>query len=108
MSLNPSQSRAGRGWLGWTQAELAEKAGIGLSTLRDFEGEHRSPISNNLAAIRRALEDGGAADFLKATDGLTAPPLAVSQSQGLPPGKRAGSGAVSRRGKRSPRSIQGR
>ena len=79
MSLKPSQSRAGRGWLGWTQSQLAGKAGIGLSTLRDFEGESRSPIPNNLAAIRRALEEGGAVAFLKATDDLDLPPRPLSQ-----------------------------
>ena len=43
---------------------------MGLSTLRDFESEIRTPIQNNLAAIRRALEEGGGGAFLKATDAL--------------------------------------
>jgi transcriptional regulator with XRE-family HTH domain len=57
--LSPEQSRAGRGWLGWTQGQLAERAGVSLSTVRDFEKGRRMPIGNNLAAIRRALETGG-------------------------------------------------
>jgi transcriptional regulator with XRE-family HTH domain len=57
--LTPEQSRAARAWLGWTQAELAERAQVGLSTIKDFEGKNRVPIANNLQAILRALEAGG-------------------------------------------------
>jgi transcriptional regulator with XRE-family HTH domain len=103
MALKSAQSRGARGWLGWNQDELAKKAGVGLSTLRDFEGDRRSPIPNNLAAIRRALEDGGASDFLAATDALAAPASAVSQSPESPPGKHPGNAAAAKRGKRSPR-----
>lgn len=57
--LTAEQCRAARGWLGWTQHELADKAGVGLSTLRAFEGGQRVPIRNNLAALRRAIEAAG-------------------------------------------------
>lgn len=59
--MSPEQCRAARGWLGWTQQELARRAGVGLSTVRDFEKGERTPIANNLAAIRRAIEDAGIA-----------------------------------------------
>jgi transcriptional regulator with XRE-family HTH domain len=68
--LTPAQCRSARGWLNWTQAELATTANVGLSTVRDFESESRTPIQNNLAALRAALEGGGGAAFLKATDNL--------------------------------------
>jgi ribosome-binding protein aMBF1 (putative translation factor) len=57
--MSPEQSRAARGWLGWSQTELAKRASISLSTVRDFENAHRVPIANNLAAMQRAIEEAG-------------------------------------------------
>jgi transcriptional regulator with XRE-family HTH domain len=59
--MRPEQSRAARGWLGWTQAKLADEASVGLSTVKDFEAGKRAPISNNLHAMKRALEAFGIA-----------------------------------------------
>jgi hypothetical protein len=44
---------------GMTQQELTRRAGVRLSTVRDFESRERTPIANNLAAIRRAIEAAG-------------------------------------------------
>jgi DNA-binding transcriptional regulator YiaG len=57
--MSPEQSRAARGWLGWSQTELARRASVSLSTVRDFETGARTPIANNIAAMRRAIEDAG-------------------------------------------------
>jgi ribosome-binding protein aMBF1 (putative translation factor) len=57
--MSPEQVRAARSWLGWSQADLAAKAHVGLSTIKDFEGGNRTPIANNLAAIQQALEGAG-------------------------------------------------
>ena len=57
--MSPEQVRAARNWLAWTQAELAERSKVGLSTVKDYEGGKRTPIANNLEAIQRALESGG-------------------------------------------------
>lgn len=57
--MSPEQVRAARNWLAWTQAELAERAKVGLSTIKDLESGKRTPIANNLEAIQRALESGG-------------------------------------------------
>ncbi|PNG24173.1 transcriptional regulator [Methylocella silvestris] len=43
----------------WSQPELATASGAGVSTIRDFETEKRTPIANNLSAIRAALEAAG-------------------------------------------------
>lgn len=57
--MQPSQCRAARALLDWTQPQLATASGVSPSTLRDFESGKRVPISNNLAAIRAALESAG-------------------------------------------------
>jgi DNA-binding transcriptional regulator YiaG len=57
--LTPAQSRAARGWLDWSQEHLAKQANVSLSTVRDFEKGRRTPISNNLEAMRRAINDAG-------------------------------------------------
>lgn len=57
--MTPEQSRAARGWLGWTQGDLARESHVGLSTVKDYEAGKRRPIQNNLDAIQRALEAAG-------------------------------------------------
>jgi len=57
--MSPEQVRAARNWLSWTQVELAERAKVGLSTVKDYEGEKRQPIANNIEAIQRAFEAAG-------------------------------------------------
>lgn len=42
-----------------TQAQLAIAAGLGLSTIVDFERERRSVAPATVAAIRAALESAG-------------------------------------------------
>jgi len=57
--LTPSQSRAARALIEWSQEELAKAAHLGLSTIRDFEKGRRTPSHNNLLGIRTALEVAG-------------------------------------------------
>jgi transcriptional regulator with XRE-family HTH domain len=57
--MTPEQSRAARGLMDWSQQALADAAGVGLSTVRDFEKGRRQPIASNLSAIRAALEAAG-------------------------------------------------
>jgi transcriptional regulator with XRE-family HTH domain len=59
MSLTPEQSRAARGLLDWSQAQLASQSNLSESTVRDFEKGRRIPSVNNLAAIQKALEAAG-------------------------------------------------
>src|SRR3981081_3830952 len=58
-SISPAQTRAARGWLGWSQRELAQRAHVSLSTVQDFERGQRTPIANNEAALRSAIEAEG-------------------------------------------------
>ena len=57
--MSPEQCRAARNWLAWSQAELAAKANVGLSTVKDYERGARTPIANNLIAIQQAMEKVG-------------------------------------------------
>jgi transcriptional regulator with XRE-family HTH domain len=45
--------------LGITQADLAERSGVSLRTVANFETGERQPIPAILAAIQRALETAG-------------------------------------------------
>lgn len=57
--LTPEQSRAARGWLDWSQEDLAKRANVSMSTVRDFEKNRRTPINNNLMALAAALKHAG-------------------------------------------------
>ena len=57
--MSPEQCRAARNWLNWSQQDLAKRAGVGVSTIKDFENDKRTPIANNLRAIQNALESEG-------------------------------------------------
>jgi DNA-binding transcriptional regulator YiaG len=69
--MSPEQSRAARAWLDWSQDELAAKASVSLSTVRDFEKGRRVPIANNLTAMRVVLEKEGIAFVDGASPGIT-------------------------------------
>jgi transcriptional regulator with XRE-family HTH domain len=45
--------------LGWSQAELAKRASVALRTVQNFERAEKVPIPNNVAALRRAIEEAG-------------------------------------------------
>ena len=57
--LTPALCRAARGFLDWTQSDLAEQSGISRSTIRDYEGDHHGAHRATLAQLRLALERGG-------------------------------------------------
>jgi len=57
--MNAKQCRAARGLLDMKQAELAESAGLGDSTIIDFERERRPVSEKAQSAIRAALERAG-------------------------------------------------
>jgi transcriptional regulator with XRE-family HTH domain len=57
--MDSKQSRAARGLLKWSQRQLADESGVGLSTVAEFENDKRDPWPDNLTAMRRSLEGAG-------------------------------------------------
>jgi transcriptional regulator with XRE-family HTH domain len=57
--ITAAQIRAARGLLKWTQAALAARSGLSIVTLNMIECETVRPRQGSLAAVRRALEEGG-------------------------------------------------
>jgi len=57
--ITPEQCRAARGLLDWSQAELADKAAVGIVTVRQFEAGAHAPRRATLDVIRRAFESAG-------------------------------------------------
>ena len=57
--ITPSQCRAARGLLDWTQQELADAARIGVATVRLFEGDAAESRQATLAVLRQAFELAG-------------------------------------------------
>lgn len=56
--ISPRQTIAARGLLGWTQSDLASKAGVGRSTIKKLEnGENVRP--SYVEAVQRAIEAAG-------------------------------------------------
>ena len=58
------QVTAARAFLGWSQHELGNAAGLSFETVRDFEHNEQSATSKSIAAIRAAFHDAGV-DFQK-------------------------------------------
>lgn len=59
MTISPSQCRAARALVEMDQAELAAHANVSRNVIVDFEKARRTPNSNNLRAIKDALETAG-------------------------------------------------
>ncbi|MGA1835215.1 MULTISPECIES: helix-turn-helix transcriptional regulator [Rhizobium] len=69
--LSPALCRAGRGFLDWTQCDLADRSGVSRSTIRDYEGDRHEVHRSTEAQLRRAFEEGGLA-FVTVEDGCVA------------------------------------
>lgn len=59
-AMSPAQSRAARGLLGWSEADLAAKVGLDERLVRDFEAGYGEPPSGQIEALRSALGAAGA------------------------------------------------
>src|SRR5262249_55948838 len=59
--ITPAQCRAARALLGITHSELAEAAGLGLSTVVDFEKGRRQVSDRAIKAVQDAFKRAGVA-----------------------------------------------
>jgi DNA-binding XRE family transcriptional regulator len=59
--LTPALCRAARGFLDWTQTDLADRSGVSRSTIRDYEGSRHDLHRATEAQLRLAFEEGGVA-----------------------------------------------
>ena len=59
--ISSSQIRAARALLGWSGTNLAEKSGVGITTLRRYELQKGIPSANTtvLLALKETLEQTG-------------------------------------------------
>ena len=57
--MSPSQCRAARGLLKWTQPRLASESGVGLSTINRYENDTRPPRKSAIVRLQAALERAG-------------------------------------------------
>lgn len=57
--MTPQQCKAARALLYWSGTELANRALVGISTVRNFESDLRDTTTANIAAMKHALEKGG-------------------------------------------------
>lgn len=67
--ITSAQIRAARGLLDWSRRELAEKSGVGFSSLLRLESFEGIPSSNvkTLEALKKAFEEAGV-EFTGAPD----------------------------------------
>jgi len=57
--ITPAQCRAARGLLDWTQQGLADEAGVGVVTVRQFEAGDATPRRATLRVIEQAFAKAG-------------------------------------------------
>jgi len=66
--ITSAQCRAARGLLDWSQQELADKARVGVVTVRQLEAGTHQPRRATLEVVRRCLESGGV-EFIEENGG---------------------------------------
>jgi transcriptional regulator with XRE-family HTH domain len=66
--ITPAQCRAARGLLDWSQQELADRAGVGIVTVRQLEAGETQSRRATLEVIKRAMETAGV-EFLEENGG---------------------------------------
>ena len=66
--ITPEQCRAARGLLDWSQQELADRAGVGVVTVRQLEADTHQPRRATLNVIKGCFE-GACVEFIDENGG---------------------------------------
>ncbi|MFN3636375.1 MAG: transcriptional regulator [Rhizobium rhizophilum] len=74
--FSPALCRAARGYLDWTQDDLATQSSVSRSTIRDFEGQRHALHRSTEAQLRLAFEKAG----LRFTNAAGCPGLSCDAS----------------------------
>ncbi|ESW90558.1 helix-turn-helix domain-containing protein [Mesorhizobium australicum] len=59
MTISPSQCRAARALVGWSQDQLAAASQVAKTTIANFEAGKRTPYDRTLVDLQAALEAAG-------------------------------------------------
>lgn len=78
--MTPEQCRMARAALDWSRSELAERAGVGHSTIADFESGRREPYAKTILDIQECLERAGII-FLSTGDSSVGPGVSFADPQ---------------------------
>jgi transcriptional regulator with XRE-family HTH domain len=76
--ITPSQCRAARGLLDWSQQELANRAEVGVVTVRQLEAGSHEPRRATVIVIRQCFEAAGV-EFIDENGG--GPGVRLKQTQ---------------------------
>ncbi|RUU12491.1 XRE family transcriptional regulator [Mesorhizobium sp. USDA-HM6] len=57
--MTPTQCRAARALISWTQQQLADAAKVGVATLQNFETGTSTPRHATIEVLQRALGEAG-------------------------------------------------
>src|SRR5882724_7374960 len=66
--ITAGQCRAARGLVGWSQKDLAVRAGVGIMTVHQLEKDGSQPRRATLEVVQRALELAGV-EFIEENGG---------------------------------------
>jgi transcriptional regulator with XRE-family HTH domain len=64
-----AQVRAARGWLNWSQDDLAARSGVSLKSIARYEAERSVPYDKTLAKLRTTFEQAGVTFLFDGTIG---------------------------------------
>lgn len=79
-SITAAQCRGARGMLGWSQKELAERAGISARALFNFENGNTTPYPKTMTDLLACFEAAGV-EFIE-TDGRIGATIRVEPAGG--------------------------